>query len=185
MSTRARDTADVVEDVNVALGSKPNFTTYPAIITPGTSVSGGSTYTVNLTAVNNLLIHFEGLSSSGPDAFMNLRLNGDSANSYVDTGITVTSGTTVGIGGATRSSIFLGRMGGNAADTVRASVLLFGCKESVTGNRVPFVVTSNGSGTGGQSYVWTGHWAGSAITSIELLTSGGTLDAGTISVWGA
>jgi len=171
--------------LSTTLGSKLDFTKYPAIITPGTSVSGGATYTVNLTAVNNLLIHFEGLSSSGPDAFMSLRLNGDSANSYVDTGILVTSGTTVGIAGATRGGILLGRMGGNAADTVRASVLLFGCKESVGGARVPFVVTSNGSGTGGQSYVLAGYWAGSAITSITLSPSGGTLDAGTIGIWGA
>jgi hypothetical protein len=165
--------------------------TWALLNSGGTSLSGSKT-TVSFSAQKQLLIFFEGASSSSASSFMSIRINDDSSAIYNTNGNKVIAQSSfvqnqqmsaIGIPGDT--SIRGARMTGNDASIMYGAVSIFGA--DTAGPKV-FIVNGGEtieSSTGGEALNTQGIYTGSlAVTSISFNTSAGTWDAGNVFIYG-
>ena len=168
-------------------------TSWTLINTGGTALTGASTVTISGINHSQLFILIFDASSANAASLMSIRPNGDSAANYTiggtiaDIGSTYSTGNFYGQGSYSGvTSIAIGKIGA-AAGTLSGS--LFIDSAATTGwKRWSYDGGGNSDG-GGSNFVLRsnqGIWeASSAITSIDIISSTGNFDAGTIYVLGA
>ena len=156
----------------------------------GTALTGASTITVSgISGKEDLLIIVINCSSVNANSFIRIEPNGISAN-YVNAYNFWNPNSTYAAGdfGHTASTAFanitLGALSNSATGTLSGAATISGC--SGTGNKA-FI--SNGAGNGGSGqYLYVGQGfipASAAITSVNIVSSSGNFDAGTVYVYGA
>lgn len=160
-------------------GFSPNFTLLNA---GGTATTGAATVTVNVASYDQYYVYFTGVSASAISSFL-IRINGDSTSAnYKAYGL---------LGGSTpskwenSSAGFIIVEADSAARTFNGSFMISGGKSTVI-KPVSYSFGTDGGSANPPYYGITGHYAGtSIISSISVTTTGGTLDAGTMYVYGA
>ena len=164
-------------------------TTYTLLNSGGTTLSGVSTVTVNVTTKENYYIVIISGSTTG-QADIDLRINGDSGTNYITPRGTVENQTSYStavvqsLGSTTSTAIRLTGTSNNGASVFNAGIYV------AAGNSTtlhPFQSHGSASSGGGNEHRFmstVGVYSGSAaITSFTVLTAG-TFDAGTIYIYG-
>lgn len=156
----------------------------------GTALTGAQTITVSgISGKEDIMVVISGASSASASSFIYVRPNGISA-SYVYAGHYLEWSGTYGAanfnGTATTSGtgILIAKMSTTAANALSGATTISGC--SSTGNKA-FVSVGSGDGGSGHSSVSLNGFipASAAITSIDVYSSVGNFDAGTVYVYGA
>lgn len=149
----------------------------------GTSLSGSTTTISSISGKQWLYIYFTGASTT-TNSKISVRLNGDSGGNYLFGGLAIENG-----GGAfeyneTAGTAFDMGITVNSSGTVLGYLSVFNCN---TTTPKPVYGFGKAAGTSARNFcIDGGHYAGtSAITSVSLITSSGTFDAGTVYVYGA
>ena len=157
-----------------------------------TNLSGSTTTVTGISNIDSLMILVDGASSGNSGANITCRFNSDSSAVYNLAGTLINvSGSYDPVGFAGHSAIgttsfIIGKMSANAGSVVRGSVNVQGANS--TGFKA--VEVSGGGTTAGSdgqiNYVYQGTYDGtSKITSVSIITSAGTFDAGTVYIYGS
>lgn len=157
----------------------------------GTALTGATTITVSgISGKDKIMILVETASSADASAFIDVRLNSDSAGNYYHYGFEWAIGGTyaasiiAGLSTSGASRIPLGNMPNTAAGTVSGNVLLSGCNASgvKTYNWASGGSVSGSSGQGGSAA--GGYYnSSSTISSISVISRSGNFDGGTVYVY--
>ena len=151
----------------------------------GTALTGAATVTVSgISGKNKLFIWVTGASSTSASSGMQVRLNADSGPNYTMPFIYLGAGGNGSAVAVGDDSIYVGEMGNNVGDVMSFAVAIDGT--NATGIK-PFDLTSRANGgTTWQVRTANGFYFGtSAISSVSIRSASGTLDAGTVFVYGA
>lgn len=158
----------------------------------GTALTGASTITVSgISGKEDLLVLIVDSSSASTNSYIGVRPNAISTNyaagyTVINPTGTYSAGAFLNTASTTFTSIQIGAMSGNAGSQVSGYAWISGC--SGTGNKN---FTSSGSGTASTSnnhYAYMGGGivtASAAITSVDIISSVGNFDNGTVYVYGA
>jgi hypothetical protein len=152
----------------------------------GTSLSGSSTSITGISGMSSLYILIQNASSDATAAFMSVTVNSDTtaANYAVFGWYFITA--PVGETNASAGEIPFGRMSNNAGSQVSGGIVINGCNSS--GIKM---ISATGSGTaaGGANQMiqnYNGNYNGtSTISSVQIRTSGGSFDGGTVYIYGS
>lgn len=146
----------------------------------GTSSSTGASVTISsLGSYDQFMIIMNDLSSTNASAELQLRFNSDSGSNYFMTGSNFNNNV---FSSSARSYVSCAFMGNAAGNICQAMVLVSGAKS--TGQKFAQVL-GGGNGTFSGQNAGVCRYAGSsAITSITYLFDSGTIDAGTVTVYG-
>jgi hypothetical protein len=166
---------------------------YSLINAGGTSLSGSSTSITGISAKDSLLVVVIGASCTAADIEIQMTINSDTAANYTNTQNSIVVASTYsasnfngGGGYSNGTSIEIGRMSNNAGSTVTSGIRIDGA--NAAGDKIYQVVGGgNVSGGNGQRLYWgTGVWENSStVSSVQIVASGGTFDAGTVYIWGS
>ena len=153
--------------------------------TGGTALTGASTVTVSgISGKDKVQIVIIDASSNTTDDFISIRFNTDTGNNYnVGTGTGATGEPWNSGGVANDNRIYIGRLeSSSAAAKVSGSLNVTGCNAS--GVKMFMHGGSGGNAASSRGY-WGGGWYDSAstISSVSIVASNGTLDAGTVYVF--
>lgn len=166
--------------------------TYTLLNAGGTSLSGASTVTVNVSAYNSYLLRINGASSVNASTKIRLRINanGDEYNyewsgqRQYDSGTPVSQRISWIEDTGTQSTGFeLGYTGNNEGNFIYAYAFIDGGKGTGVRSCIwgSFANGTSSSGINAQGvYVDT-----TAITSLSIASASGNLDAGTLYIYGA
>ena len=164
------------------VGASTSTDTYTLINTPsGTALTGATT--VNVTGIstyNKLLIRIDGVSSVNTSATITIEPNA-SASGCVYSGFYY-DGTNSTIVQSSGSGFIVGVLGTSATQTINyyANIL------AASGATIKPYWGQGSSISNAQSYIINGYRSTTdAITSIQVRSSSGNLDAGTIYIYGA
>jgi hypothetical protein len=158
----------------------------------GTALTGAGTITISgISGKEDLLVLIVDSSSASASSAIGVRPNGISTNYasgylVINPAGTYSAGIALNTASTAFTSIKIGDMAGAAASQVSGYAWISGC--SGTGNKN---FTSAGSGTAStsnQHYAYSGGGivtASAAITSIDIISSVGNFDNGTVYVYGA
>ena len=156
----------------------------------GTALTGAQVITVSgISGKDKIMVIYSGASSTSAGAYIQLRLNTDTAANYYQYGLYLSQLTsfTSGVIDATTgndTSIFLARMSGATDSNIFGYVELSGCNSS--GSKI-FTQAAGARGqsvTGQEAAVSGGYYdSSSTISSISMRTHAGTFDAGTVFVY--
>jgi hypothetical protein len=151
------------------------------------STGGVSTFTVSsLSGYNQLLIYIDGASTTGANPVYTLRLNGDSTSKYVSNGMQFSGSTVYSnfIQNLNNDSQFKFCTGSTAAGGyTMGQILIIGANSS--GAKM-IQATNATDATSGYPSIFQGIYTGtSVISSFSIISSSGTFDSGTMSIWGA
>jgi hypothetical protein len=150
---------------------------YQLLNAGGTSLSGSSVTISGISAKNSLYVYWTGLSTTGNHTIY-LRLNSDTGNNYT----TCYFGTAIGNGFTNPSSYFNILRTGDQSYSHTGFAQIDGT--NATGLKL--FSSQNTSNDDGSAQITIGRYVGtSTISSITVLPSAGTFDAGTIFVYGA
>ena len=163
-------------------------TSFTAINSGGTALTGATTITVSgFSGYNTLYIFVAGASSANASSNINLRLNTDTNAKYCQFGFQIVAGSNGNInsGNIDINTSFAGtRMGDSVTNTAASTFTVLGANSTS-----PKMLFHGGGGNGASTNagnvnggVYTGS---SAITSISIVSSTGDFDAGTVFVYGA
>jgi uncharacterized protein YaiE (UPF0345 family) len=167
---------------------------YTLINTGGSAISGAITYTYSgLSGYDSYLVQVIGASSTQGNLQIYLTFNGDTASNYGVTGFRVENNSTWSqtvvnpLGSLTNGRLAFGTASGDQTSTVSGSCTILGANTSGAYKIVNVVGGGNWtSGNGNALYVYNGFWKNTAtISSISVSTEAGTLDAGTLYIYGA
>ena len=167
---------------------------YTLINTGGSAISGAITYTYSgLSGYDSYLVQVIGASSTQGNLQIYLTFNGDTAANYGVTGFRVENNSTWSadvvnpLGSLTNGRLAFGTASGNQTSTVSGGCTILGANTSGAYKIVNVVGGGNWtSGNGNALYVYNGFWKNTAtISSISVSTEAGTLDAGTLYIYGA
>ena len=152
----------------------------------GTSLTGAATVTVSGIDKEDLMIFISGGSQSSATTFTEykVRFNTDTGSNYYHNGVTLSQNTTWGnFANFQFNGVYLTEFQ-NASDTVSAYIRVEGCKS--TGIKTFSLASGTDLRTSSRN-VWLGGYynASAAITSVSVNTANGTLDAGTLWIYGA
>jgi len=184
-------TADSAQALGVKWAT-PAVATKSFSLLSTTSLSGSTTTVTGISNIDSLMILVDNGSSSNASATFTCRFNTDSTAVYNREGISITvtgSYDPTGIVGETAigaTSFTIGKMSALAASQVRSSISVQGANS--TGFKA---VGVSGGGTaagsdGHQLLVYQGTYNGtSTISSVSIITSAGTFDAGTVYIYGS
>ena len=155
---------------------------YTLLNSGGTSLSGAST-SVSVSSYDNYIIRVNA-SSATAVAEMQLTLNNDTASNYIAYGAVGTNtALTVVTGNIATTKVIYGVLG-SATHTKELVMYIGGGKGS--GIKPYWYWAGNSLGGSDTAYYAAGFYSGtSAITSIQIKCSTGTLDAGTVYIYGA
>jgi hypothetical protein len=153
--------------------------------TGGTALTGASTVTVSgISGKDKVQIVIIDASSNTTDDFISIRFNTDTGNNYnVGTGTGATGEPWNSAGVANTDRIYVGRLESSSASAkVSGSLNVTGCNAS--GVKMFMHGGSGGNAASSRGY-WGGGWYNSAstISSVSVVASNGTLDAGTVYVF--
>jgi hypothetical protein len=166
------------------------------INTGGSAISGAITFTYSgLSGYDSYLVQVVGASSTSSNLAIFLNFNSDTGANYGSSGIKVE----IPFGGTwsndvispfsslTAARLPIGTMSGTAGSTVSGSAIISGANTSGAYKVVNVAGGGNWtSGNGNALYVYNGFWKNTAtISSISVSTEAGTLDAGTLYIYGA
>jgi hypothetical protein len=167
---------------------------YTLINTGGSAISGAITYTYSgLSGYDSYLVQVIGASSTQGNLQIYLNFNGDTAANYGVTGCLVENTSTWSanvikpIASNSNARLAIGTASGNQTSTISGSCTILGAN---TSGAYKIVNVAGGgdwtSGNGNALYVYNGFWKNTAtISSISVSTEAGTLDAGTLYIYGA
>jgi hypothetical protein len=182
--------ASIVADSSESTGLKwvapaGAATEYTLLNTGGTSMSGSTTVTVNITAYNHLFIAVDG-AASGPNSFKHLRFNTNTNSDYVSyvtniTGYNTPSyGRIVGAG----AEFNLGR-GNNEGTLFSAGIQVSGAK-ATTAKIVNFCSNHDQQSANNDTRWGTGRYLEAAtITSVSIISTNDAFSSGTLFIYGA
>lgn len=176
-------TANAPEWVTPVVGGAANFILLNA---GGTALTGAQTITVSgISAKNEIMVQVRGASSASAGSTIGIRINGDTASNYKQSGGQVSGSPAIANAyNFDDTFIYNGDMSNNAASLVNSFTIISGANAS--GVKV-FSTTGSGTPAGGaiQTFrVGGGVWENSAtITSISVFSSVGNLDAGNVFVY--
>ena len=156
----------------------------------GTALTGATTITVSFTAPKELFVLMIAASSATARSFFTLRPNSDSDADYSVAGTLIQPDNITLSGGfgsfSSDTDIDFGTMDNTTGSTVSTALYMDMCDQ--TGTKY-WSVTGGGLDAGGEGHqVFSSQGlfeAGATITSIQVLSSVGNFDAGTIYVFGA
>jgi hypothetical protein len=171
--------------VAAAAAWSPNLT---LLNTGGTSLTGATTITVNVSAFDYYLIIIDSGSSANAGSEFDLRFNGYSGSNY---GwyhlVRNTSGFVApSVGGLSQTSIRLGQLDStDAGNNFQGMVTVLGGKNTGV-KSVQSTFVASGANAGGAQNRWGNsiYTGSSAISSISVISSSGNWDAGTLYVYG-
>jgi hypothetical protein len=159
-------------------------TAYTLINTGGTALTGAGTVTVSsIGGYNDYLIYVEDASGSNADTTFTLRFNSDTGNNYGLAGLYLVTTPTISTLGGFGDSYDIGRHTTNAGRVLAACFF-----ELNAGNSTGIKPISFGSvgDLGARGIQAKGYYKGtSVISTVSIIASGGTLDGGTVYVYGA
>jgi hypothetical protein len=167
---------------------------YSLLNSGGTSLSGSSTTVSSISGMDNLYIAIIGASCTAADIEIQVQINADSGANYTAAGATYVWGSTYsasnyngGGGYSNGTQIEVGRMSSGAStSTVSAGIWINGANTSGEKFYHSFGGGTATSSNGQRFYHNTGMWENAAtVSSIKVIASGGTFDAGTVYVWGS
>jgi hypothetical protein len=148
----------------------------------GTSSSTGASVTISsLGSYDQFMIIMNDLSSTNANAELYLRFNSDTGSNYFMTGVQVDGSGSNTFSSSARTYCSIALMGNNATNIAQSMVLVSGAKS--TGQKFAQVI-GGGNGTGYANLGVCRYAGSSAITSITYLFDSGTIDAGTVTVYG-
>jgi hypothetical protein len=166
-------------------GFDPNF---ELINAGGTALTGANSITVSgISGKKALFIMLTGCSSASASSIFTMRFNGDTSNNYESEGIQIV-GASPSVAsplstGAT-DAMELATQGNAANNVVEARILMWGT--NTTGIKPVSITSSAGASGTNRSVVYQARYSGtSAISSVNVRSSIGNFDAGTIFVYGA
>lgn len=149
----------------------------------GTALTGSGTTTINLSGKNQIFIRVLSASAVGTFCVLNIRFNSDSGANYGYIGFEDSAGSLAMAQGTADNELAMGQGGNNAANNISANILVSGA--NATGYK-PISYASIGSGTTSVERIANAWYSGtSAITSVNIISSGQNFDAGTVFVYGA
>ena len=180
-------TADSAEATGIkwAAAASSNLN-WVAVNAGGTSLSGSTTTISGITGANYLMVLFFGVSSTATYNEYYLRINNDSGSNYLTAGNTNFGGVPGAIGATNANKFFAGAGSSNAAAMNYGFMTISGGNSSGAKqyNQVSGTDPMGGATGSFSGYNSGGWWTGSGtITEVNLLTSGGTFDAGTVYVF--
>lgn len=186
--------ADSTTATGLKWGSASSTPSYTLIGT-GTTTSGSTVTVSGISGVNNLFILFRSIGTTSAGSDLTLRFNSDTGSNYGRTGIEINfeptyspnSGTSVN-NQTGANAIFLQNMTtGVTTGTVSGMATLQGCNSTTIKTGQTIAASSRASGwtsvraiIGGITYD-----SASTISSVSLITSAGTFNAGSFSVYGS
>ena len=149
----------------------------------GTALTGSGTTTINVSGKNQLFIRVTAASAVGAYCVLHIRFNSDSGANYGYIGFEDSAGSLAMTQGTADTELAMGQGGNNAANNIAANIFVSGA--DATGYK-PISYASVGSGTGSVERIADAWYSGSsAITSVNIISSGQNFDAGTVFVYGA
>ena len=166
-------------------------TNWTLLNTGGTATTGAASITVNISAYDKLFIIFDGCKSANTSAIIRLRFNGDTNSNYYQFGPTwniISSYSTSSFSSAAAGrddQIRMVEMGSSTTGNMAGAILILGAKSA---QKMMFDLTTGMVGTSADRKFRTtkGYYdASAAITSVNISSSSGNLDAGTIYIYGA
>lgn len=159
--------------------------TFTLLNTGGTALTGASTVTINSINKEQLLIVITDASSSAAGDDMYVRFNGDTTSKYAQYGVRANAASN-SVRASTAGRLDFAGLSTTAASQASAAIFVTGCKSttfkplSVTG------MASTGGGSDPIGYIYNGFYnASAAITSVTVGALSGTLDGGTVFIYGA
>lgn len=184
-------TADSTTATGLKWGTVSAGANWSLLNSGGTALTGATTITVSgISGKDKIMILVETASSADASAFIDVRLNSDSAGNYYHYGFewaisgTYAASIISGLSTSGASRIPLGNMPNTAAGTVSGNVLLSGCNASgvKTYNWASGGSVSGSSGQGGSAA--GGYYnSSSTISSISVISRSGNFDGGTVYVY--
>ena len=156
-----------------------------SLISTTTLSSGSSASITGLSGYNQLFILVVGASSTAAEAYMRMRINGDTGSNYKNAGFYITNATgTTERSSTSDSLIYLNVMGTSAGETMSAGITINGANSS--GVKTVFANGGNSTSGGGKTYVTSNVYIGtSVVSSFSIFMDAGTFDAGTIYTYGS
>ena len=150
----------------------------------GTALTGAATITISgISGKDKILVQVRGASSASVESTIGIRINGDTASNYKQSGGQVVNGTASAYD-TDESAIVTGSMSTNAASIVNAVVEISGGNASGV---KAFLSSGGGTAAGGAGQVWRGGggvWDNSAtISSISVFSFTGNFDAGNVFIY--
>lgn len=179
-------TADSTASTGLKWAAPASATANLAILNSGGTTLSGATTTVSFTAKSKLLIVITSGSSNTAYDTLALRFNSDTGSNYVWNAWRLTYGapsTALSYGQSTQTSMYIAEQSGTATqNNLTASILVQDADQ--TGLR-PIDFVSGSSTTDGNAFIGNGYYKGtSAITSVSIVSLSGSLDNGTVYVYG-
>lgn len=161
------------------------LTSFSLLNSGGTALTGAQTVRVTGITSNTLQILIKGASAVNSGTRICIRFNNDNGTQtiYRWYGMYGT-GSSVDADFADTGNFFgMGKIGSSAADTLQAGLMVYGCKSST-------VKAVHGMGSGGgtsrqQAWFHGAYEVSAAITSVDIYSDNGNLDAGTVYVYGS
>jgi hypothetical protein len=150
----------------------------------GTALTGAATITVSgISGKDKILVQVRGASSASVESTIGIRINGDTASNYKQSGGQVVNGDASAYN-TDESAIVTGSMSTNAASIVSAAVEISGGNASGV---KAFFSSGGGTAAGGAGQVVRvggGVWDNSAtISSISVFSFTGNFDAGNVFIY--
>ena len=183
-------TADSAEATGLKWASASADKTWSLVNAGGTALTGATTITVSgITGADQLFVRVEQASSANANAYVTLYLNGDTTSAnysiqgfYVVGGSTWAASNAIGTSGLFR----IARMSNSAGSAVDGYCYITGCNTAglkmMNGAGGASVSASNSQ----INYAIGGSYeGGSAITEINIVSSTGNFDNGTVYVYKA
>jgi len=173
-----------------APASTPN--NFTLLNTGGTSLSGTSTTISGISGVDKIMIIIQGARSTSSGSLFSLRLNADTGANYYVYGVSIANPSAYAttflqnVQNVASSEIIFARTTTNANSVVSGYLLFQGCNASGVKIYNAANAPSPATGNNGLARVQGGYYdSSSTISSITVISSEGSFDAGTIFVYGA
>lgn len=164
-----------------------------SLLGTGTTTSGSTVTVSGISGVNTIYILLQGVSSnSSASPQVNLRINADSGSNYNAQGIENLYANTYGANdfnlrdGSGATSIKLANFSNNAASIMRGGIFITGCNSSGL-KMITTIIGSDQAGGANHRQMFTiGAYSGtSTVSSVSLIVTAGSFDAGDYLVYGS
>jgi hypothetical protein len=183
-------TADSAEATGLKWAAPGAGANWSLLNAGGTALTGAATVTVSgISGKDKIMILIAGASSANATSEIGIRLNGDTGANYEVYGAQFPADAAggallLGTRSAVASMINVASMSGNAASTVAGYVLLTGCNSAgVKMYNAAGGATQDGSSSQVGYAVGGLYNSATAISSITVRSTTGSLDAGTVYVY--